>query len=259
MSSTLSAAQQDAIRRAVADYWVCWRRYDAEREQAIGHDAYWDRQWCRLVATVRPILRTVHATFGPTGLAFAAQELQRLAHYYGQAPVDVGWWEPLVQGWPVSHPHWRPSQPPKGRSRAIKLDVAPEHRKPIARLVDQFRQTGDEAARQYLVRRMFEIGGVAGVDYAADMLQMPPEQFYEYYPLHISRAIRSGRSGRNARRKGPLGKRPIVEKSHWSWSNRMLGEDDGLPEDLGGKREGRNARRNSVSRLRDRQISQSLR
>ena len=155
---------------------------------------------------------------------------------------------------------WRPSGPPKQRSRAIKLMVAPEHRQPIASLIDQFHQIGDVATREYLVRRMFEIGGVAGVDYAAEMLGTAPETLYEYYPLHISRAIRSGRSGRNAHHKGPTAKRRVVPKKHWTWANYMLGDDtrESTAADLGGKRDGHHAVRKVSATLRHRQTFQSF-
>jgi len=266
MSSAIefTAAQKDAIRKAVAAYWGCVKQYEDRLKhdekdvgKVVNPEVYYDRQWRKFVRVVRPIIRSIHQTFGETGLAFAAQEVERLGHIYGK-PVNVRWWAGLIRQRSDQNPRWRPSGDAKGLSRRIKLDVAPEHRKPIARLARQFLKTLDETKRQHLVRRMFEIGGVAGVDYAADVIGVSGPMLYAYYPLHISRAIRSGRSGRNARRKRPTGKRPKVEKPQWQWANDILDETPVFSQNLGGKRDGHYATRRTANTLKARQIRQSL-
>ncbi len=257
---SLSEEQEDKIRRIVARYWSVWRHYQqdiTERQPPIS-DSRRHIHWQQFVHAVTPLVRTIYATAGEAGLRYAQAEWARLLRLQHCPGVSTAWWKNLVEGLPTGPARWRPSQSPHGRPRTIKQYVAPEHQKPITRLAEQFRQMRDDVTRQYLVRRMFEIGGVAGVDYAAHVLQIPPEQLYNHYPLHISRAIRSGRSGRNARRKGPLGKRALVEKAQWSWANRMLEGDRGCPEDLGGKREGRHMQRRTSGSLRNRQMLQSL-
>lgn len=266
MLSTVAftAAQQDAMRKAVALYWGYVQQYEARLAHAaqdvgkvVNPEVYYDRQWHEFVRGVAPIIRAIHHTYGKAGLAFAAHELARLGHPSGH-PVPVGWWAGLIRQRSDHNPRWHPSGDAKAVSRRIKLDVAPEHRQPLARLAGQFVHTRDEITRQYLVQRMFEIGGVAGVDYAAELIGVSAPTLYEYYPLHISRAIRSGRSGRNAGRKRPTGRRQHVAKAHWQWANDMMQESPGFSLNLGGKRDGHYATRRTTDSLKARQIRQSL-
>ena len=268
MYMTFSPTQQEAIYQQVAAYWSRLRRYEQAIARIRGHNAYQryesddfpDRfETDRFLDAVRPVLRQIYRTTGNQGLQFAARAVNQLRSYYALPSLDCDWWWWLLDIATSRNPRWRPSRSPKGNSRAIKLHVAPEHIKPLERLAEQYRQVRDATAQAYLVRRMFEVGGVAGVDYAAGVLAVPPETLYEHYPLHISRAIRSGRSGRNAHHKQPLGKRPIVQKPHWSWANRMLAEDTGEWETLGGKRDGHYARHSSNGSLHDRSVRQSVR
>ncbi len=257
---SLSERQQDSIRRTVARYWSAWRTYQSFCPVNLDHEGHQHLEWQYFLNRVTPLLQNIVTTSGWVGLDFAWKELTRLQRHYGEQP-DLNWWPSLLKegGLRRRSVRWRPSGPPKQRPRAIKLMVAPEHRKPIAALIEQFRQS-DPVTREYLVQRMFEIGGVAGVDYAAELLGTAPETLYEYYPLHISRAIRSGRSGRNAHHKGPVAKRSVVPKRQWTWANRMLGDDtrESTAADLGGKRDGHHAVRKVSATLRHRQTFQSF-